>query len=61
MASIISSVLWGGLSIVMMIMATRRADDPTGSYLFFRMMGLAFRIVDVAAGAITGKWAGTEF
>lgn len=45
----------------MMITATRRADDPTGSYKFFRMLGLAFLIIDVAAGAITGGWAGTEF
>lgn len=59
--TLFSSVLWGGMSVVMMIMATRRADDPTGSYMFFRLLGLAFLVVDVAAGAITGKWAGAEF
>ncbi len=59
--SLFSSVLWGGLSVVMMITATRRADDPAGSYRFFRMLGLAFLIIDVVAGAVTGEWAGAEF
>jgi hypothetical protein len=35
------SILWGGVSVIMMITAARRADDPTSSYMFFRLPLLA--------------------
>ena len=56
-----SALLFGGLSIVMMVTASLRADAPTRSSMWFRMLALLFLVLDVAAGAVTGKWAGTEF
>lgn len=55
------SLLWGGMSIVMMISASRRADMPTASFLFFRMLAVAFLGFDIVRGVTTGLWAGTEF
>jgi hypothetical protein len=40
--TLFSSVLWGAMSIVMMITAARRADMPTASFMFFRLLGIAF-------------------
>ncbi len=59
--TLFSSVLWGGLSVVMMITATRRADSPTGSFMLFRLLFLLFLVLDVLNGAATGEWAGVEF
>ena len=59
--TLFSSLLWGGMSIFMMVTATRRADRPTMSFTFFRMLGLLFLILDLVKGAATGVWAGTEF
>src|SRR3546814_11913238 len=42
-----SSVLWGGISIVMMFTAARRADRPAWSFMFFRLLAvvcLAFNL-----------------
>lgn len=55
------SILWGGMSVVMMITATRRADSPTASFMFFRMLALLFLVLDVVHAAATGEWAGVEF
>ena len=55
------SVLWGGMSVVMMITATKRADSPTGSFMLFRILSLLFLVIDVIEAATTGKWAGVEF
>ena len=59
--NLFSSILWGGMSVVMMITATQRADHPTASFMFLRMMGVAFLALDLAKGAATGVWAGSEF
>ena len=56
-----ASILWGGMSVVMMITATQRADLPTASFMVFRMLSLLFLALDLARGAATGEWAGTEF
>ncbi|MBA3678263.1 MAG: hypothetical protein H0W74_12820 [Sphingosinicella sp.] len=55
------SIVWGAMSLFMMITATRRADSPTGSFMFFRMLALVFLAIDLARGAATGQWAGSEF
>lgn len=55
------SVLWGGLSVLMMITAARRADSPTASFMFFRMLALLFLALDLLKAAATGEWAGVEF
>jgi hypothetical protein len=59
--SLFASLLWGGLSIIMMVSAAWRADTPTSSFRFFRMLALALLIVDLVQGAATGQWAGAEF
>jgi hypothetical protein len=58
---VFSSLLWGGLSVVMMITAVRRADAPTRTFLFFRMLAVVFLALDLAKAAVTGEWAGVEF
>jgi hypothetical protein len=59
--SLLWSILWGGMSVLMMISATQRADHPTASFMFFRLLALVFLLLDVLEGAVTGKWAGAEF
>ena len=59
--SMFSAILFGVLSIVMMVTASLRADAPTSSSMWFRMFALVFLALDLLAGAITGKWAGSEF
>ena len=59
--SLFSSILFGVLSIFMMVTASLRADMPTRSSMWFRMFALTFLVLDLIAGAVTGKWAGTEF
>lgn len=59
--TLFSSVLWGGMSVIMMITATKRADHPAASFMPFRLLFLLFLILDLVNGATTGKWAGTEF
>lgn len=59
--TLFSSILWGGMSVVMMITATKRADSPTVSFMLFRLLFLLFLILDILKGATTGEWAGVEF
>lgn len=59
--TLFSSILWGGMNVLMMITAIRRADSPAASFIFFGMMALLFFIVDVLAGVLTGELAGVEF
>ena len=59
--TLLSSVIFGVLSLVMMFTASLRADAPTRSSFWMRMIALVLLIVDILAGAITGAWAGVEF
>ena len=59
--TLISSVIFGALSIVMMLTASLRADLPTRSSFLMRMIALLLLALDLIGGAATGKWAGTEF
>jgi hypothetical protein len=59
--TVFSAVLFGVLSLVMMVTASLRADMPTRSSMWFRMLSLAFLVLDLAAGAVRGAWAGSEF
>ncbi len=45
--TLFSSVLWGGMSVVMMITATKRADSPASSFMLFRLLFLLFLILDL--------------
>ncbi len=59
--TLFSSILWGGMSLFMMITATKRADSPTASFMFFRLLSVLFLTIDSAKTAVTGEWAGVEF
>ncbi len=59
--TLVSSVLFGLLSLVMMVTASTRADMPTQSFMWFRMLAIVLLVVDIVLGAVTGAWAGTEF
>jgi hypothetical protein len=59
--TLFSSILWGGMSVLMMITASQRADHPTASFMFFRLLAVAFLALDLLNGATTGDWAGSEF
>lgn len=59
--TLFSSILWGGISVVMMITATKRADHPAASFMLFRLLFLLLLILDLLNGTTTGKWAGVEF
>lgn len=59
--TLFSSILWAGMSILMMITASQRADSPTVSFIFFRLLAVLFLVFDVLKGAATSEWAGTEF
>jgi|TARA_R110002124_G_scaffold152568_1_gene319458 hypothetical protein len=59
--TLFGSFLWGGLSIVMMVSAARRADSPTASFMFFRLLAVLMLAIDFIRGAATGEWAGIEF
>jgi hypothetical protein len=55
------SVIWGVMSIIMMFTASRRADSPTASFMFFRLLGLVLLALDLLNGVLAGDWAGSEF
>lgn len=55
------SIVWGGVSVVMMVTAARRADMPTSSSMLFRMLAVALLVSDAVRGLTTGEWAGIEF
>ena len=59
--TLFGSVLWGGISVIMMVSATRRADVPTNSFLFFRLLAIVMLVLDLLKGAVTGEWAEIEF
>ncbi|HEX8402816.1 MAG TPA: hypothetical protein VF628_14080 [Allosphingosinicella sp.] len=59
--TLFSSILWGGMSVLMMFTAAQRADHPTQSFMFLRLLGVAFLLFDLVKGALTGAWAGVEF
>lgn len=59
--TLFASILFGGLSLVMMVTASLRANTPTMSFIWFRMLAVALLALDILGGAATGKWAGVEF
>ena len=59
--SLFGAILWGVISLAMMVSAAWRADSPTASFMFFRLLAMLFLILDVLKGAVTGEWAGFEF
>lgn len=59
--TVIGQIIWGALSVLMMITAASRADSPTSSFMFFRLLATALLILNVGSVAIVGEWAGAEF
>lgn len=59
--NLLSSIMFGGMSIILMVTASMRADMPTYSSVLFRMLSLGFLLLDLIKGANTGNWLGTEF
>ncbi|NTZ43831.1 hypothetical protein G7A66_12195 [Altererythrobacter sp. SALINAS58] len=59
--TVFAMVLWGGFSLVMMVTAATRADRPTASFMFLRLLALLLLGLDLAKGAATGELAGIEF
>lgn len=59
--TLIGRVIWGGMSIVMMITAVRRADRPAASLMFFRLLAAALLIFDILNATVSGAWQGAEF
>lgn len=59
--TVFGMVLWGGISLVMMVTAARRADSPTASFMFIRLLAALLLVIDLLRGAATGEWSGAEF
>ena len=59
--TVFGMVVWGGMSVFMMVTAARRADHPTISFLFFRLLAAFLLGLDLMRGVATGEWAGAEF
>lgn len=55
------SILWGGVSVIMMLTAARRADQPTSSFRFFRLLAAGAFVIDIIQGVAIGAWTGGEF
>jgi hypothetical protein len=59
--TLFGSILWGGLSALMMFSAAQRADSPATSFMFFRLLAVLMLVIDLVRGAAIGEWAGIEF
>jgi hypothetical protein len=59
--TLFASIMFGLLSVFMMVTASLRADMPATSTMGFRMLAILFLLMDVAKGLMENDWAGTEF
>lgn len=59
--TLLSAIMFGAMSVFMMVTASLRADWPTRSSMVFRMLAVAFLVLDLVQGATKGSWAGVEF
>jgi hypothetical protein len=59
--NLLSALLFGGMSVVMMITASLRADSPTYSNRWFRLLAVLFLVLDIVKGVAAGAWVGVEF
>jgi surface polysaccharide O-acyltransferase-like enzyme len=59
--TLFSSVLWGGVSVIMMIGAVRRADAPSPTFMWFRLLAVVMFLLALLKVAVTGEWGGAEF
>jgi hypothetical protein len=54
-------MLFGLISLLMVVATAMRADLPTRSSLLMRMIALLLLAEDLWSGATSGQWAGAEF
>ena len=59
--TVVGAAIWAGMSVVMMVTASRRADSPTVSFRIFRLLGIMLLVMDLLRGVATREWAGAEF
>lgn len=59
--TLVASIIFGAMSIVMMVTASLRADMPTASFMWARLLAIGFLVVDIIKGLVDGDWAGIEF
>ena len=59
--TLFSSILFGAMSVIMMLTASLRADMPTYSSRGFRLLTVALLILDIVMGITGGDWRGIEF
>lgn len=59
--TVFGMVVWGGMSVFMMVTAAQRADHPTISFMFFRLLAVFLLGLDLMRGVFIGQWAGAEF
>jgi hypothetical protein len=57
----VSFILFGALSVFMMLTASLRADMPTQSVRSVRMLAVGALAISVGVGVATGQWHGIEF
>jgi hypothetical protein len=53
-------IIAGLFSLFMMVTASLRADMPSFSMRWFRMVALAFLLLDVVSSSVRGDWKGVE-
>lgn len=58
--TLLSSIIFGLLSLVVLFMASLHADTPTRSFIWTRMIALLLLIIDIGTGVAAGAWAGVE-
>ena len=58
--SLASQIIAGLFSLFMMVSASFRADMPAFSMRWFRMMALAFLVLDIVSSVGSGQWKGIE-
>lgn len=58
--TLVSKIIAGLFSLFMMVSASFRADMPAFSMMWFRMMAVAFLVLDVAHGVSANQWKGVE-
>ena len=55
------SILWGTVSVLMLLAAARRGDSPTRSIVWFRLLAIVALGFDAVISVGTGTWSGIEF
>jgi hypothetical protein len=59
--NLLAFVIWGLVSMMMMVTASLRADEPVASFMIFRLLALFLLMLGLVRGAATGDWIQCEF